>query len=587
MAKSALRDFIVGYERSDKQRGKKFFCRSLSGSVTPAMLHMSKRGIFKAISELSGRIQYMSTKSVGAAFLSFGIVTIILSFLADYGSATGEATTISFIIGVVLALLAIPLLLSDVVFAYVFQNVKILDKILFDFLCINRVPISESGRSMPISVMAVIGALLGFCGYFVPVWWVIFGVFIASFIYFAFGSPEFAFFSTFFVAPYISHMPYGEWILASLVLLSFVSFLKKVFSGKRVFSFEQYDALLMFIMVLTLISGAFSKAGGFALSLMMAVFMLGYFMASNLITNRRLADSIITAVLLSSIPPSVISFYNMVSAIISDTAGELVRYGVASVFPSTESFSVFLLVSIAFAMALIAQATGFTRVLFVFAMLLDIGALVMCSEPFAIFALVLGIVLYLIINLRRGRTDIATPIMIVLPYIAVTAIMLIDPSFLSLGDSVALWGRSLEAFVYNIVIGIGVNPESFALAVGGGECAPNIFVEMGLDIGIFALTAFILLLIIRTRHRMIYHEYAKHSEVAMISPVISVATLAIVAFGTTASVFADVYSYYIFWCVFGIGSAVLRVAKKEYDDRVLYFEDAIDSESSVVDVKIL
>ncbi len=596
MAKSTLREFINGYEQSSdkggKLRGKKFFCRSFSGSVTPTMLRVSRRGIFKAFSTLSKRIQYISTKAVGAAFLSFGIVTIILSFLADYGSATGEATTISFIIGLLLSLIAIPQLLSDGKFFYVFQNVKVLDKILFDFLCINRVPKSDAFKSMPISVMAVFGAVLGFCGYFLPVWWVMAILLLAVLVVLAFGSPEFALFLSFFILPYISHISYGKWVLAVLVLVLFLSFVRKVMSGKRVFSFEQYDALLIFLMVLMGVSSAISgRENEISTAVLMIIFMLGYFITSNLITNRRLADCVLTAVTLSSVPPSIKAFYDIISAAISGSAGALISEGTPSTFADTESFALFLLVAITFTTALVKQSSGFARFILVFAWLLDAVALVLCCEPFAVLALMLGMMLHSVLNHRRAYSDVVTVLLSFVPYLAIFIIMLIDPAFLSVGEQLSLWKEALGAFVYNIVIGIGLSPESFAAVLGDASAAQagtaNIFIDIGLGVGIFALAAFVLMLLIRARHRAIYHEYIKHSEISIISPMIAVAAFSIIAFGSSADIFSAGSSYYLLWCVFGFGSALLRVAKKEYDDRALYFEDAIDSESSVADVKIL
>jgi O-antigen ligase len=121
----------------------------------------------------------------------------------------------------------------------------------------------------------------------------------------------------------------------------------------------------------------------------------------------------------------------------------------------------------------------------------------------------------------------------------------------------------------------------------GFTSASNVFISIGLELGIFALAAFVFMLIVRVRHRTIYHGYIKHSEISMISPIIAVATIGIIVFGTTSNVLGDAVSYYLFWCVFGAGSATLRVAKREYDERVMYFEDAIDRELSVVDVKII
>lgn len=596
MAKSTLREFIEGYEQSDEKngesRGKKFFSRSFSGNVTPAMLHFSKRGILKLFTTLSKRIQYMSTKALGSAVLSFGIVTIILSFLADYGSATGQAATISFILGVALSLAAIPLLLSDTTFAYIFQNSKILDKILFDFLCINRVPRNENAKSMHIAVMAVIGGLLGLLGYFIPVWWVIFGVFAALFVYLAFGSPEFAFFSTFFVLPYISIIPYGYAIVTALVLLCSVSFLRKVLSGKRVFSLEQYDVIVLFMMIMIFISGIFAKAEGGVVSALVAMsVMLGYFLSSNLITNRRLADCMLVAVELSSLAPLGVSCYNAIFLLKSGEISPLFTVGISSTFANTEDYALFLLVVIACSMALIAQSSGFARFLCIVGMVLNLGALVTCSEPFALLALAVGMILYVMLGSRKSWTGIATVILAILPYVLVFVISSVNPDLLSLGAMTALWGDSLGVFVYNIVVGIGIGAESFAIAMGelAGEftSASNVFMSIGLELGIFALAAFVVILIVRVRHRTIYHGYIKHSEISMISPIVAVATIGIIVFGTASNVFGNIVSYYLFWCIFGAGSATLRVAKREYDERVMYFEDAIDSEMSVMDVKII
>jgi hypothetical protein len=596
MAKSTLRGFIEGYEQSDgkngESRGKKFFSRSFSGNVTPAMLHFSKRGILKLFTTLSKGIQYLSTKALGSAVLAFGIVTIILSFLADYGSATGQAATISFIIGVALALIAIPLLLSDGTFAYIFQNSKVFDKILFDFLCINRVPRSESAKSMPIALMAVFGALLGFLGYFIPVWWVLFIVATTVFVYLAFGSPEFAFFSTFLMFPLVSMIPYGYWALTSLVLLSSVSFVRKVLSGKRVFSIEQYDIAVLFMIVLILISGVFAKGeSGILNSLITASVMLGYFIASNVITNRRLADCMLVSIVVSSIAPLAATFYEAVNIVRASSINSLLTARIFSTFNSTDSYAVFLLVVIACSIALIRQSSGFVKFLFTVGLILNAIALVLCSEPFAMLALTLGIILYVVLGSRKSWTGKVTVLLALLPYVAVFVINLVNPEILSIGAITSLWGDALGVFVYNIVVGIGVGMDSFVLAMGelaaGFTSSSNIFISIGLEMGIFALAAFVLILLIRVKHRTIYHGYIKHSEIAMISPVIAIATLSIVAFGTTSNVFGDPASYYLFWCVFGAGSATLRVAKREYDERVMYFEDAIDSELSVVDVKIV
>jgi hypothetical protein len=44
--------------------------------------------------------------------------------------------------------------------------------------------------------------------------------------------------------------------------------------------------------------------------------------------------------------------------------------------------------------------------------------------------------------------------------------------------------------------------------------------------------------------------------------------------------------YYLFWCIFGLGSAALRVAKSEFDDRIAYFSDGSTEDASSIDISI-
>ena len=57
-------------------------------------------------------------------------------------------------------------------------------------------------------------------------------------------------------------------------------------------------------------------------------------------------------------------------------------------------------------------------------------------------------------------------------------------------------------------------------------------------------------------------------------------------YGVFNYVWADMTMYYLFWCVFGLGSAVLRISKQEFDDRVAYFSDGSAEDSSSIDITI-
>ena len=114
----------------------------------------------------------------------------------------------------------------------------------------------------------------------------------------------------------------------------------------------------------------------------------------------------------------------------------------------------------------------------------------------------------------------------------------------------------------------------------------NLFLEIGLEAGIVALASLVLLIIVRFRHRAVYKSYVKDSQLSLISTMTAIAITCLIILGTTYYLFENMAILYLFWFVFGLGSAALRVAKREHDDKILYYEDIESPDSSVADIKI-
>jgi hypothetical protein len=92
---------------------------------------------------------------------------------------------------------------------------------------------------------------------------------------------------------------------------------------------------------------------------------------------------------------------------------------------------------------------------------------------------------------------------------------------------------------------------------------------------------------LRLGHRANYLHYVKNSQTSAITRFAEVSVFCLLAYGTVNYIWSDMSMYYLFWCVFGIVSAAIRVAKKEHDDRVLYYEDNRTQDYSVIDVEIV
>ena len=80
--------------------------------------------------------------------------------------------------------------------------------------------------------------------------------------------------------------------------------------------------------------------------------------------------------------------------------------------------------------------------------------------------------------------------------------------------------------------------------------------------------------------------YVRNSQIEIISNLSGACLVGLLAFGMVNYIWSDVSAYYLFWCIFGIGSASLRVAKRDYDDRVIYYEETSALDSSVIDIEI-
>jgi hypothetical protein len=186
------------------------------------------------------------------------------------------------------------------------------------------------------------------------------------------------------------------------------------------------------------------------------------------------------------------------------------------------------------------------------------------------------------------------PLLLIAPY----ALLFIPEEFiLSLPFTVypekvhTLFSSSLKAFLGNAFTGIGIGEGSFVAemdkyGVSGFTDSSNLFLELGLEAGALSLIFFVYLLVIRLRHRTVYFGYITRSSVAKQSPYICAALLCLVSVGAYNYLWEYMPSFYLFFCVFGIESASLRIAKRENDDRVLYYEDTRTPDRSQIDIEI-
>lgn len=596
MAKRNVGRFLNEFRKTDSSERKRtgnLAYVQLSGTMTENKVRFLSLRIIKFFRYISRLFSHASAKAYGMAAFSFGIVALLLYFL----KLTADASIQTPIVAAAVALVAIPFMLADKPVPMFLQDFAVTDYIFFEFFCIKRFSKMESVYKIPLLIPILLGVACACIGLIHPIWYVLIAVAALLFVCITLMSPEFALFASFLALPYMQFIPYSSVLFITLIVLSVVSFARKSFFGKRVFYFDIYDVILAAFMLIVLISGIFVKGmSSFTSALCFFFVGFGYTLSNNVVTNRRLADRAVNSIVISSLIPAIVAISDFVKTIIVGKAADLIDTGVFFAFYERESFAVFMLVASVFAIAMFRQAHGVKKIFYAFALAIEFLALVLTGEMFAVLALLLGVAVFYIIRSGKGTIPMICVLALVpylallLPKVALDSLFSVIPSLESAAELFALWRASLSAFAKNIFIGIGVGADSFVAEMAETNISnlnsANIFIEVGLEAGLFALVCFVALIVVRLIHRASYYPYIKNSVVSTLAPICSVCIFSLITYGSVSHIFADMYSCYIFWCVFGIGSATLRVAKRETDDRIHYYEDTRASDSSAIDVEI-
>ena len=590
MSKPSIREIF--FDKEELAAKSEFTSREFSGLITQKMKRVLSSRFFRFTKAASHLISHVGSRVYGAALLSFGLVGSLIFFL---GFGADEAVA-SPIIGLICALLSIPLLLSDKTLPILLQDFRPTEYIFYEFFCVKRHTARESDGSFPTWLAVLLGCLTGLVSLFIPFWQIALFIGIIILVYIGMESPEFIFLATLFSLPYLRFIPSYDIVLAVTLALAVISFVIKVLYGKRVFHVEKYEICLGAMLLFILISGIFVKGiESFSGSVIMILLALGYLLASNIITNRRLATQSANAIIISGTAAAIVSMVQFVIILIGSS--EITVETLAPIMSRGDGVAVFLMVSFVFAVGMATRASAKQFALYSAAAALCFIGLVLSGEVFAITALILGLAAYGFMRASRHSWLFvsillcSSLIFLSLPVGVLDFLFTYSPSVVSGEELFGLWEGAMKAFANNMLLGIGIGKESFAaemagLGIFGHSDSSNLFLELGLEAGIPALVCFLLMLVVRLRHRAQSFTYLKNSQFGMMANLSSTCLFILLAFGMVNYIWSEPTTYYLFWCIFGIGSATLRASKKDYRERVTYYEESSAYDSSVVDIEI-
>lgn len=608
---------FLGYEpvdptlsdaRTARLLGRKFYAKKISGITLFRRRHLRKNNrILQSVHDFLQSIVYISCRSVGLYLLSFGLLTLLLNF-SKYYSVEGADVFFPLLSGAVVSLFAIPLLLSGRPLCLVLQNIRLTDSLFFEFFCLRRMHPAEAVPSLPGAISAFCGAGVALFGFFVSMPHALLLPPALLFFFLALSAPEFPFFLTLILLPYLPMLKDPSITLTALVLCGLLSFFRKVARGNRVLSLEQYDSVLTLFALFVLIGGAAAGLPAFRAAWYVVLLLFGYTFAGNLISNRRLVDGVFHALIYASFPISLFAVFQIAAGkesypLFGREISGLVDGHVTGTFETPDVFAVYLLAVIILTVsrALDRQRPVSLRVSCLFLALLQGTALCFTGERGACLALLFALAAYAVLKTVRRAPGVFLALLVLLPY----GIFLLPSaarswclSFLLSGaDRAATAQANIKAalmlFRDHPFLGAGIGEDALRGALSSylpagvaATDAGNLFLEIGCEAGGIALLFFLFLLIVRAHHLSFYARYLPSSSVGTHAVAVSVASVALLVYGMTENIFANPVTIYLFFVLFGIGSATFRLAKQDRDERLIYYGDDRSADASVADILI-
>ncbi len=561
------------------------YSKEISGFGSSVMRHPKISKIGKGISKIIKKLLFTSMRTYGYLLASFGLLSLFLHLAKYYFEESPAVQLSTLVISAVIAIIGIPLIFVDKPMCMALQDFVVTDYILFEFFSLKRMRNEESVKAVHPVVGAAVGAVPAIFAFFFPIQYVLAAILSVILLIISVISPEFLFTALILVIPYCRLLPYSRFIIVAAVAVLLASFFRKVMLGKRVLLIDLTDAFVLFFVAVII---GFGVIGGGAesteKSLYIAILSLGYIPAANIIVNRRLADCAANAFIISAIPTSVYSVVTYIMALVGGS------HSPSSAFMQTPAaLATFLLVASAMCIFYIKGHKGVSRAVYVTILLLLALALFATEcAPVLIVVALCGASYFIITRTALPKELLlllcALPLIVfAFPANALHSISEFFNMQIPLGEMRGRFAEALGLFRDNAVMGLGADAE---IGEGGEEYLFNALIGIGCRFGVFAVIAFLSLILFKLRRASLYSTYLGASSLRSLSNMTVLAVFAMLAIGWFYDIAASEEMYLALFVILGMNTAALRVSKKEHDDRLDYYGDNRGIYSSDADITI-
>ena len=465
---------------------------------------------------------------------------------------------------------------------------RLLSHLLFGTLILPR-PYITLARGIRGVWLFLLGLMLGVLSAFVSpllLSLILFGILILILVM---ASPEFCLLLLGVFFPF--SILFGRAILPLAIILglALLSYLFKLFLGKRDFHLEPIS---LFLLLYVAVDVAFSFPGSpesVASPLAIgAISICGYFLASNLLATKRTAVFFSRGMIFSATILSSMALLGEVFTLLpaETEPGRLMRYLLSlgdRFFPTSDTLVTYLILLLPLLLGILADK-GEARLRLVLPLLILLATLILSISPMAIIALMLSLVLFTVLN-TGGRAGVFFVACAILPNAILFLPRELCERFASFFPILGIDEMIIDHYsrLSASLALLRQNPFGTADAVMGEGA--SLYLGVGLQSGFLGILSLVLLLSFITRDALHTANLDRTNRHRTLPHGCASALFAALVYAPFRNIFSDIRNTLLFFLMAGMLSAVCRLGWKEDELHRRHMQDD-DHESYATEMRI-
>jgi len=512
----------------------------------------------------------------GTFFMTFGAYIVLIYFFKKFFVANEEPRISYLITAIILIASSVPLLLSGQAFAH-----RVVSSKSGHFIAVDILGISEEKMNVPKSrysdiynIAIFAGIACGTLSYFIDPLYIIGTIFSIFAVAVIISRPEIGVLGAVAFLPYLSGNGNTDFLSIIIILYS-VGYFIKLICGKRVLNFEIIDLVILFFAIILTLSGASYIGDVGASRTTLVIFVVGAFVAGNLMRTKIWQLRCVVATILSGTVVSMIIILKETVNLAGYTEmAESINKTVF--FDNGKILAGYLIVSLLFVLAEFFNRGGVKKsIVLLMATSMLIIAIILLGSVSAWIGASVAIILFFFIKTKKTLSallisGVVLPCALTYTYEFLPERLrnIFDFTSTRIYSTLKIWQGSMQLVVASKFGGIGVSGFDYfypIYSVNGFESAKTsgaLWMRILTDVGLIGLIIFIFIAFLCIQNCF---EYLSRSNGKGNSFIIAsfAAFIGLFVQSLACDFFSNKAFFYAFWVFIAVICAAIRSERQE------------------------